>query len=226
VSGGAKRGQGCAGVSERREPVAPRPWALSYTSAMENSAAAAENSAAPRIRRAVPADIDEIVELVVALAVYEKEPVETVRLTPEKLRRQLFGEHPAIFAHVAEAPVGSGRRIDGFALWFLNYSTWEGEHGLYLEDLFVRPEVRGSGLGKALLTALARTAVENGWKRLEWVVLKWNEPSIAFYRGLGAGSMDEWDTFRLTGDALQRLGGGDAPTSGARTPQRTVNSSR
>ncbi|GAA4283436.1 GNAT family N-acetyltransferase [Brevibacterium daeguense] len=165
-----------------------------------------ESSSAARIRRVVPEDVEEIVELVVALAVYEKEPAEIVRLTPEKLHGQLFGDHPAIFAHVAEAPAGSDRRIDGFALWFLNYSTWEGEHGIYLEDLFVRPEVRGGGLGKALLTTLAETAVENGFKRLEWAVLKWNAPSIAFYRSLGAGPMEEWDTFRLTGDALQKLG--------------------
>ena len=96
------------------------------------------------IRTAVPDDVHEIVELVHDLAVYEKEP-DAVKLTPEVLREQLFGERPAIFAHVAPAPEGSGRRIEGFALWFLNYSTWEGTHGIYLEDLYVRPEARGAG---------------------------------------------------------------------------------
>ncbi len=166
----------------------------------------------PRIRPAVPEDVQEIHDLIVELAVYEREP-DAVKNTPERLRALLFGEHPAIFAFVAEAsPEPSaqagtpGRRIDGFALWFLNYSTWEGTHGIYLEDLYVRPERRGSGLGKALLTRLAQTAVERGYARVEWCVLKWNEPSIAFYRSLGAYPLEEWDTFRLTEDALTSLG--------------------
>ena len=138
------------------------------------------------VRPAEPADVEEIHALVVELAIYEKEPAETVKLTADTLREQLFGARPAIFAHVAEAPASSGRRIDGFALWFLNYSTWEGVHGIYLEDLFVRPEARGGGLGKALLQQLARTAVERGYARVEWSVLKWNAPSIAFYRSVGA----------------------------------------
>lgn len=138
------------------------------------------------VRPAEPADVEEIHALVVELAIYEKEPAETVKLTADTLREQLFGARPAIFAHVAEAPASSGRRIDGFALWFLNYSTWEAVHGIYLEDLFVRPEARGGGLGKALLQQLARTAVERGYARVEWSVLKWNAPSIAFYRSVGA----------------------------------------
>lgn len=158
------------------------------------------------VRPAEPADVEEIHALVVELAIYEKEPAETVKLTADTLREQLFGARPAIFAHVAEAPAGSGRRIDGFALWFLNYSTWEGVHGIYLEDLFVRPEARSSGLGKALLQQLARTAVERGYARVEWSVLKWNAPSIAFYRSVGAFPQEEWDTFRLTGEALAEFG--------------------
>lgn len=159
-----------------------------------------------RIRAAVPEDVTEIVELIVELAVYEREP-DAVKLTPERLQDQLFGEHPAIFVHVAQAPESSGRSIDGFALWFLNYSTWEGQHGIYLEDLYVRQSARGSGLGKALLLNLAHIANERGYKRVEWSVLQWNTPSIDFYRSLGAVAMDGWDTMRLTGDALEQYGG-------------------
>ena len=161
------------------------------------------------VRPAEPADVEEIQQLVVELAIYEKEPAEAVKLTARTLHEQLFGERPAIFAHVAEAPAGSDHRIDGFALWFLNYSTWEGVHGIYLEDLFVRPDARGRGAGKALLRQLARTAVERGYARVEWSVLKWNAPSIAFYRSVRAFPQDEWDTFRLTGDALQEFGGAE-----------------
>lgn len=155
----------------------------------------------PRIREATPDDVAEIVDLVIELAVYEREP-DAVKLTPETLHGQLFGENPALFAHVADAEEGSGRRIDGFSLWFLNYSTWEGTHGIYLEDLYVRQDARGSGLGKALLVNLAEIATERGYQRVEWSVLQWNEPSIAFYRSLGAFPMGGWDTMRLTGDAL------------------------
>ncbi|WP_293695515.1 GNAT family N-acetyltransferase [uncultured Agrococcus sp.] len=158
-----------------------------------------------RIREAVPEDVTEIVELIVELAVYEREP-DAVKLTPERLYEQLFGAYPAIYADVATAPEGGGRRIDGFALWFLNYSTWEGEHGIYLEDLYVRQEARGTGLGKQLLLHLAHIANTRGYKRVEWSVLKWNTPSIEFYRSLGAVAMDDWDTMRLAGDALMRFG--------------------
>lgn len=155
-----------------------------------------------RVRPATPTDCEAMVQFVKDLAVYEKEPVEIVRLTSETLREQLFGENPAIFAFIAEAydePVG-------FALWFLNYSTWEGAHGIYLEDLYVRPESRGLGAGKALLRELARTAVARGYKRVEWSVLKWNTPSIEFYRSHGSFPMEEWDTFRLAGKALEEFG--------------------
>ena len=151
----------------------------------------------------MPADVDEIVELIIELAVYEREP-DAVKLTADRLRQQLFGEQAAIFAHVAPAPAGSDRRIDGFALWFLNYSTWEGVHGIHLEDLYVRPAARGTGLGKALLTNLARIANERGYARVEWTVLNWNTPSIEFYESLGAVAMSDWSTMRLTGPALAR----------------------
>ncbi len=136
------------------------------------------------------------------LAHYEKEP-DAVRNTPEMLEQVLFGSNPRVFAAMAESDNGEVR---GFALWFLNYSTWEGVHGIYLEDLYVSPEARGEGHGKALLQHLAGIAVENGYARVEWSVLDWNEPSINFYRRLGAQPMDGWSTFRLTGDALEQFG--------------------
>jgi GNAT superfamily N-acetyltransferase len=154
-----------------------------------------------RLRQATPADVPVILELIHELAAYEREP-DAVKNTVPVLTEQLFGENPAIFAHVVEEE----GTVMGFALWFLNYSTWEGTHGIYLEDLYVRPEARGRGYGKALLQELARTAVERGYARVEWSVLKWNEPSIGFYRRLGAEPMDEWDTFRLTGAALETFG--------------------
>ncbi|GAA1875757.1 GNAT family N-acetyltransferase [Pseudonocardia ailaonensis] len=139
--------------------------------------------------------------LVEELAEYEKARDEC-HLTVEQLRAALFGPAPALFGHVAELD----GRIVGCALWFLNFSTWEGVHGIWLEDLYVQPALRGSGLGTELLTALAVECRERGYARLEWSVLDWNAPSIAFYRSLGATGMDEWTTFRLTGAALAELG--------------------
>jgi GNAT superfamily N-acetyltransferase len=136
------------------------------------------------------------------LAIYEKEP-DAVRNTPEMLEAALFGENPRIFATMAGNEAGD---VQGFALWFLNYSTWEGVHGIYLEDLYVKPEARGAGHGKALLRYLAATAVDRGYARVEWSVLDWNEPSINFYKSLGAAPMEEWSTFRLTGAALESFG--------------------
>ncbi|WP_104103664.1 GNAT family N-acetyltransferase [Arthrobacter sp. 08Y14] len=155
-----------------------------------------------QIRPARPEDVPVILELIHDLAIYEKEP-HAVKNTVQALEQNLFGENPAIFSHVA---VDSGA-VQGFALWFLNYSTWEGVHGIYLEDLYVRPEARGKGMGKALLRTLAEIAVERGYARVEWCVLNWNEPSIRFYKSLGAVPQDEWTTFRLTGDALTTFGG-------------------
>jgi GNAT superfamily N-acetyltransferase len=157
----------------------------------------------PRIRPAVADDVARIHELVVELARYEKAEHE-VKATAEQLRAALFGPAPAVYGLVAEAD----ERVVGFALYFLNFSTWEGTHGLYLEDLFVEPAYRGSGLGKALLAGLAGIAHERGYARVEWAVLNWNEPSIEFYRRLGAAPMADWTVFRLAGPALARLAGG------------------
>jgi len=157
--------------------------------------------AEPTIRRVEPADVPAVVGLVRELADYEK-ALDQCGLTAEQLHTALFRRSPALFGHVA---VVDGVVV-GCALWFLNFSTWEGVHGIYLEDLYVQPAHRGSGLGRALLAALARECVEQGYARLEWSVLDWNEPSIGFYRSLGAAGMEEWTTFRLTGDPLRSLG--------------------
>lgn len=154
------------------------------------------------IREARRDDVPIILQLIHDLAVYEKEP-DAVRNTPEGLEEALFGSDPRIFAHVAEDDGG----VQGFALWFLNYSTWEGVHGIYLEDLYVRPEARGAGYGKALLQTLAGIAAERGYARVEWSVLNWNEPSIQFYRSLGALPQEEWTTFRLSGAPLAGFAG-------------------
>ncbi|TXS57747.1 GNAT family N-acetyltransferase [Streptomyces sp. t39] len=154
------------------------------------------------IRTATPADVPVIHEMVRELADYEK-ALDEVRATEDDLREALFGERPAAFAHIAETDDGE---VAGFALWFLNFSTWRGVHGIYLEDLYVRPEVRGGGHGRALLTELARICVARGYERLEWSVLDWNAPSIAFYESLGAKPQDEWTVYRLTDGALASLG--------------------
>jgi len=153
------------------------------------------------LRPALENDLDTIIELIHALAEYEREP-DAVLLDREELRRHLFGARP--YAEVVLAETAEGTSA-GFALFFHNFSTWLGKPGLYLEDLFVRPTLRGQGFGKALLVELARIAVERGCGRLEWSVLDWNEPSIGFYKALGAVPMDEWTTFRVTGEALVAL---------------------
>lgn len=155
------------------------------------------------IRTATPADVPAIHALVRDLAAYEK-ALDEARATEEQLHEALFGERPAAYAHIAQDDA-SGEAV-GFALWFLNFSTWRGVHGIYLEDLYVRPEARGGGHGKALLTELARICVARGYGRLEWSVLDWNAPAIDFYRSLGAVPMEEWTTNRLTGEALLSLG--------------------
>lgn len=153
------------------------------------------------VRPAQPGDVAAVVGLVHELAAYEREP-DSCLLTTDQLTAALFGPSPALFGHVAEV----GGEVVGCALWFLNFSTWRGVHGVYLEDLYVQPAHRGSGLGRALLATLAGVCTERGYARLEWSVLDWNAPSIAFYRGLGAYPMDGWSTFRLDGDALTALG--------------------
>ena len=155
------------------------------------------------IRDATPDDVPVIAELIRGLAEYERLADEVV-LDEEELRSHLFG--PRRYADVILAEDEGA--VVGFALFFHNYSTFLGKPGIYLEDLFVRPEHRGAGHGKALLSHLARVAVERGCGRLEWSVLDWNEPTIAFYRSLGARAMDEWTVQRLDGDALRALAGG------------------
>jgi GNAT superfamily N-acetyltransferase len=153
-----------------------------------------------RIRRVVPSDVERVVALTHELADYEKAPDEC-HLTVEQLHTALFGPRPALFGHVAEVD----GEVVGFAVWFLSFSTWRGVHGLYMEDLFVRPEYRGAGLGRALLAALARECVEHGYARFEWSVLNWNTPAIEFYRSMGAVPMDEWTRYLLADDALRAL---------------------
>ncbi|KOX03455.1 GNAT family N-acetyltransferase [Streptomyces sp. NRRL B-3648] len=155
------------------------------------------------IRSATPDDVPVIHTLIRELAEYEK-AAEEARASEEQLREALFGERPAAFAHLA-VDEESGEPV-GFALWFLSFSTWRGVHGIYLEDLYVRPEARGGGHGRALLAELARICGERGYERLEWSVLNWNRPAIGFYEALGARPQDEWTVYRLTDDALKALG--------------------
>jgi GNAT superfamily N-acetyltransferase len=152
------------------------------------------------IRRARPEDVAEILAMVHDLATYEK------------ALAALFGEEPKVFAHVVEHRTG-GHELGGFALWFLNFSTWLGKHGVYLEDLYVRPELRGSGYGKRLLATLAQECVDNDYGRLEWWVLDWNRPSRDFYEAHGANALTEWTPYRVTGADLHTLArAGDDPT--------------
>jgi len=155
------------------------------------------------LRPARPGDEDGILACIRALATYEKEP-DAVETTADGLRETLFGPSPSVFAHV----VARKDRIVGIAVWFLNYSTWTGRNGIYLEDLFVYESERGHGYGKALLQRLAWLCVERGYRRLEWSVLDWNQPAIGFYRSIGAVGMGEWTVQRLNGDALARLAAG------------------
>jgi GNAT superfamily N-acetyltransferase len=154
-----------------------------------------------RVRRVREADVPAVLALVYELSVYERLR-DDCAMTEEQLAQALFGEAPALFGHVAEVD----GEVVGFALWFLNFSTFRGTHGIYLEDLFVRPEHRGGGLGRALLAELAAECVRRGYARLEWSVLNWNDPAIGFYRSLGAAPLDDWTGYRLTDDALTALG--------------------
>jgi GNAT superfamily N-acetyltransferase len=154
------------------------------------------------IRTATPDDVPAIVSMIRELAEYEKAAHE-VRVTEEMLHATLFGGNPAAFVLIAE----DGDEVVGFTLWFLTFSTWNGTHGIYMEDLYVRPGRRGGGHGVALMAELGRICAERGYERLEWAVLDWNEPSIAFYEKLGAVRQDEWLKYRLTDEALGRLAG-------------------
>jgi GNAT superfamily N-acetyltransferase len=190
-----------------------------------------------RIRPAETGDVPEIVAMVHELAAYERSAGEC-HLTEEALARALFAEHPAVFAHVAltggtseggtpdggtpDGGTPDGGTAAGFALWFLNYSTWTGNHGIYLEDLFVRPEHRGAGLGRELLAELARICVTRGYDRFQWWVLDWN-PATEFYRRLGAQPMDQWTVYRLAGRPLAALASGGDSAGGAARPTTTLS---
>lgn len=148
-----------------------------------------------------PDDVPTMLRFIQELAEYEREP-DAVRTSEKQLHDALFCQSPHLFGHVALID----EQVVGMALWFLNYSTWEGTHGVYVEDLYVTPVARGAGCGRTLLTALAGVCVQRGYARMELSVLDWNTPAIGFYRQLGAVGMDDWTVQRITGDALQRLG--------------------
>ncbi len=155
------------------------------------------------IRRALSDETGLVLSLVRELAEYEK-LLHEVEATEADLAEALFGDNPRLFCDIA---CWNGEPA-GFAAWFVNFSTFSGRHGIYLEDLFVRPALRGKGIGKALLAHLAKECVANGWSRLQWAVLDWNTPSIEFYKSLGAEMMDEWTICRVTGPALTSLAKG------------------
>ncbi len=154
------------------------------------------------LRPAVPADAPLILQFIRELADYEREPQAAVA-TEADILRYAFSEYPLVHVTMADWEGNPA----GFALWFLNFSTWEGKPGIYLEDLFVRPALRGKGIGKALLQDLAATAVKEGWTRFVWQVLDWNTPAIEFYEAHGAKVMREWLTCRVEGEALRELAG-------------------
>lgn len=154
------------------------------------------------IRRARPDEAGLVLAFIRELAEYEKLSHE-VEATEQMIADALFGSNPRLYCAIVE---WNGEPV-GFAVWFANFSTFSGRHGIYLEDLYVRPSHRGRGLGKALLVFLAKECVDNGWSRLQWAVLDWNAPSIAFYKSLGAVMMDDWTLCRVSGPALRRLAG-------------------
>jgi len=154
------------------------------------------------IREAARADAPLIIDLIRELALYERAP-DAAKASLADIETALFGAKPEVHALIAE---WNGAAV-GFAVYFFNFSTWTGKHGVYLEDLFVRESARGQGIGKALLMRLAAIARERGCARLEWSVLDWNEPAIGFYRSLGAKAMDEWTVYRVEGEALSALAG-------------------
>ena len=154
-----------------------------------------------RIRSARVEDAPIILQLIKELADFERAPDE-VEATEKEIIETIFAEEPKVFCELVEVE----DEIAGMAIWFLNYSTWQGKHGIYLEDLYIRPDFRGCGFGKALLKHLAAICNERGYGRFQWWVLDWNEPAIEFYRGLGAEAMDEWTVYRVSGKGLEELG--------------------
>ena len=154
-----------------------------------------------RIRSARVEDAPIILQLIKDLAEFERAPDE-VEATEKEIIETIFAEEPKVFCELVEVE----DEIAGMAIWFLNYSTWQGKHGIYLEDLYIRPEFRGRGFGKALLKHLAALCNERGYGRFQWWVLDWNESAIEFYRGLGAEAMDEWTVYRVSGKGLEELG--------------------
>ena len=152
------------------------------------------------IRFARKEDSPRIHTLIKDLALYEKAPLEA-KATLEQINESLFSDDPHAFCHVVEVD----GTVVGISIWFLNYSTWLGKPGIYLEDLYIDPAYRGKGFGLALLKELARICIERDYERLQWWVLDWNEPSIEFYKSIGAVAMDEWTVYRVSGDALRKL---------------------
>jgi len=160
------------------------------------------------LRPATPSDVPVLVGLIHDLAAYEREP-DAVEVDDAMLAQVLFADSPVAFATVAE----DAGEVLGMTIHFLNFSTWTGRVGIYLEDFYVRPEHRGRGVGRALLASLARTAGDRGYARIDWSVLDWNEPALGFYRSIGARPMTGWTGYRLDGAALAELGGDDSTTA-------------
>ena len=154
-----------------------------------------------KIRPAQQDEVGIVLQLIHDLALYEKAPNE-VEATEKELLETIFVDNARVFCDVVEV----NGEIAGMAIWFLNYSTWQGKHGIYLEDLFIKPEFRGKGYGKSLLQHLAKVCDERGYGRFQWWVLDWNSPAIEFYKSLGAVAMDDWTVYRVSGDPLKKLG--------------------
>ena len=153
------------------------------------------------VRPIAPDDAETVLQYFRDLAEYE-ESLDECRMTIDQLRTALFSDSPALFGHVAVVDDA----VIGFALWFLNFSTWTGNHGVYIEDMYVVPELRKTGAGTAMFRAIGEICLERGYDRLQWWTLDWNEPTIAFVSGLGAEAMDEWTVYRISGEKLRALG--------------------
>ena len=154
-----------------------------------------------KIRPAKREEVGEVLQLIQDLATYEKAP-EQVEASKDDLLNTIFAKEPRVFCDLVEVD----GQIAGMAIWFLNYSTWQAKHGIYLEDLYIKPEFRARGYGKALLKHLAQICDKEGYGRLQWWVLDWNSPAIEFYKSFGAEAMDEWTVYRTSGQALKNLG--------------------